>query len=139
MDAAQGDGETEVLVPPRVHGPAPDEDAALAVANAYVLTFRTGYSDLDDYLEDADELGVLLEHSGRQRGGGSQYSARVDAIRFPRPDAAEVRYQIMTNGAPTGFAFEGTASRRDGKWRVTRETIARVLASIGVIVPPRDA
>jgi hypothetical protein len=138
MDEARDAGETEVVIPPRVHGPAPDDEAALAIAKAFVLTFRTGYSDLDDYLEDPEEVGPLLEQGGQQRGGG-QYSARVDAIRFLGPDTAEVRYQILMNGGPSGFAFQGSAARRDGKWRVTRETIARVLASVGVTVPPRRA
>jgi hypothetical protein len=137
MDRAQGDGETEVVIPPRVHGPVPDDDAASAVAKAFTMTFGSQYDDLDDYLEDTDELGPLLAEGARRHGGGSQYSARVDAIRFPHPDTAEVRYQIVMNGGPAGFPFEGTAIRRDGCWRVTRETVARALSGAGVFVPPR--
>jgi hypothetical protein len=138
MDGAQGNGETEVIIPPRVHGDAPDDDAPVAVARAFTLTFQSGYSDLDDYLEDATELGPLLERGGQQRGGGS-YSARVEAIRFPRADIAEVRYQILMNGSPSGFAFQGSAVCRGGKWRVTRRTISQVLATVGVTVPPKSA
>jgi hypothetical protein len=137
MDDAVGTGETEVIVPPRVHGPVPDDDAAMAVATSFVLTFRSGYDQLDDHLEDPTELGPLLEQAGAQRSSGGQYSARVDAIRFPQPDRAEVRYQILQNGGPAGFAFQGSAILRDGHWLVSRETITRVLASVGVVVPPR--
>ncbi len=138
MDRAEGDGETEVVIPPRVHGPVPDEDAVAAVAKAFTMTFGSQYDDLDDFLEDAAELGALLAEAGRRHGGGGgQYSVRVDAIRFPRPDTAEVRFQIVLNGGPAGFAFQGTALRRDGLWRVSRETVARVVSGAGVFVPPR--
>jgi hypothetical protein len=139
MDRAQGDGETEVVIPPRVHGAVPDDDAAAAVAKAFTMTFGSQFDDLDHYLEDATELGALLAEGARRHGGGSQYSARVDAIRFPRPDTAEVRYQIVMNGGPAGFPFQGSAVRRDGHWRVTRETVARALSGAGVFVPPRGS
>lgn len=137
MDTAESDGETEVTLPPKVYGPVPDDDAAAAVAKAFVLTFRSGFDELDDYLEDARELAPLMAQGAARFGHGSQFTARIDAIRFPRPETAEVRYQILMNGNPVGMPFEGTAARRAGKWRVTRETIARALASTGVHLPPR--
>ena len=93
----------------------------------------------------AKSFGQAGNFDGIAQGGAGSVgldvadSARVDAMRFPEADTAEVRYTILMNGSPTGFAFQGSAKRRDGKWRVTRETIALVLASVGVTVPPRRA
>ena len=81
MDAETGTGATEVVIPPRVHGSAPDPEAAAAIAKAFALTFQSGFSELDDCLEDAGELGPLLEQAGRQRGAG-QYAARVGVAMF---------------------------------------------------------
>lgn len=139
MDDADGTGEIEVTLPPRVHGDAPDAEAAMCVARAFVRTFGSEYDDLDDYLEDAAELGPLLRQGAVRFGPAAHFTGRVNALRFPRPDVAEVRFQILMNGNPTGWQFEGTAARRDGKWRVTRDTVARVLRTTGVDVPLRPA
>jgi hypothetical protein len=61
----------------------------------------------------------------------------VDGIRFRNPDLAEVRFQVLMNGNPMG-SFQGSAARHDdGHWRVTRQTVARLLANYGIEVPPR--
>jgi hypothetical protein len=136
MDNAEGDGETEVKLPPRIHGEAPDPDAADNIAAAFYATFRSGGSgDLDDYLEDADELTEYIRQAGT-RHPMAPSDVRVDAIRFRHPQLAEVRYQILLGGGPGGFPFQGKASYRDGKWRVTREALAEVLSRAGVVVPP---
>ena len=102
-----------------------------AIARAFVRTFDSDEDQLDDDLEDAVELGALLAQA---RGRGwltASFAARVDGIRFRSPDRAEVRFQILMNGNPMG-SFQGSAVRRDGHWRVTRETIARLLANYGI-------
>lgn len=126
-----------MTLPPRVHGEAPDPDAAMHVARAFVRTFGSDDDDLDDYLEDAAELGALLRQGAVRFGPAARFTARVNALRFPRHDLAEVRFQMLMNGNPTGYQFEGTAARSDGTWRVTRDTVARVLRTTGVDVPPR--
>ena len=139
MDDADGTGEIEVRLPappPRVHGAAPDDEAAAAIARAFVRTFDSDEDQLDDDLEDAAELGALLAQARGRAGPTASFAARVDGIRFRSPDRAEVRFQILMNGNPMG-SFQGSAVRRDRHWRVTRETIARLLANYGVAVPPR--
>ena len=127
-------GEIEVIPAPKVHGSAPSDEAAAMVAKAFSRTFGSQYDELDDYLEDAHEVGTLLREGARRYGPAVQFSARVDAIRFPRPDLSEVRFQILTGNAPVGYAFQGTAALRDGHWRVTRETVVRILGTVGVNV-----
>jgi hypothetical protein len=139
VDDAGGTGEIEVRLPaprPRVHGPAPDDDAAAAIAGAFIRTFDSDEDQLDDDLEDAVELGALLTQARGRAGPAARFAARVDGIRFRSSDLAEVRFQILMNANPVG-SFQGSAARRDGHWRVTRETISRLLANYGVVVAPR--
>jgi hypothetical protein len=133
---SRGEVEVEVVRPARVYGPVPDDEAAVAVALAFSRTFGSQYEDLDDYVEDAAELGGLLRDGAQRYGPGAHFSVRVDAVRFPSLDLAEVRFQILMNGNPVG-AFQGTAAKREGRWRVTRPTVARLLGSIGVDIRPR--
>jgi hypothetical protein len=138
-DDAEGIGEIEVqlpLPPPRVHGSAPDHEAVAAIARAFVRTFDSDEDQLDDDLEDAAELGALLAEARSRAGSTARFAARVDGIHFLRPDQAEVRFQILMNGSPMG-SFQGSAARRDGHWRVTRQTISRLLAAYGITVRPR--
>ena len=134
LDRTDASGEIEVVPAPKVHGSAPNDEAAAMVATAFTRTFGSRYDDLDDYLEDAEELGKLLRDGAGRYGPGVQFNARVDAIRFPRPDLAEVRFQIIAGNSPMGYAFQGAASLRDGHWRVTRDTVARILGTVGVTV-----
>jgi hypothetical protein len=127
----RGEVEVEVVRPARVYGPEPDDEAAHAVAVAFGRTFGSRYEDLDDYLEDAEEVGGHLRDGAARYGPGAQFTVRVDAVRFPSSDVAEVRFQILMNGNPVG-AFQGTAAKRDGHWRVTRSTVSRLLGTIGV-------
>jgi hypothetical protein len=139
IDDADDTGEIEVRLPappPRVHGPAPDDEAASEIAWAFTRTFDSDEDQLDDALEDAAELGALLAQARGRVGPTTRFAARVDGIRFRSPDLAEVRFQILMNGNPMG-SFQGSAARRDGRWRVTRETVARLLANYGVTVAPR--
>jgi hypothetical protein len=136
IDGASGAGGTEVTLPPRVHGSAPDEGAAAAVAKAFTATFSRD-ADRREYMEDPDELAPLFEQAGRTVGPFAQLRVRIDAMRFPTSETAEVRFQILMHGGPAGFPFQGMATRHGDKWRVTRETIRQVLATAGVAVPPR--
>jgi hypothetical protein len=138
-DEGEGIGEIEVQLevpPPRVHGSPPDDEAVAAIARAFVRTFDSDEDQLDDDLEDAAELGALLAEARGRAGSAARFAARVDGIRFLSPDQAEVRFQILMNGNPMG-SFQGSAARRDGHWRVTRQTISRLLATYGITVRPR--
>jgi hypothetical protein len=140
VDKAHGSGEIVVHVPaptPRVHGPVPDEDAAAEIASAFVRTFDSDEDQLDDDLEDAAELGALLAQAGARVGPATHFGARVDGIRFRDPNLAEVRFQVLMSGNPVG-SFQGSAARHDdGRWRVTRQTVARLLANYGIEKPAR--
>lgn len=138
-DASEAIGEIEVdvpLPPPRVRGVAPDGEAVASITRAFVRTFDSDEDQLQDDLEDASELGVLLAQARGRAGLTARFGARVDGIRFLSADRAEVRYQVLMNGNPMG-SFQGSSSCRDGCWRVTRQTVSRLFSSYGVAVPPR--
>ena len=103
IDNASEAGGTEVTLPPRVHGAAPDADAPAAVAQAFTSTFSRGSENLGEYLEDADELVPLFEQAGRTVGPLAQLRVRIDAMRFPAEDTAEVRFQILSMAVPPAF------------------------------------
>jgi len=134
LDGTKEPGEVAVRVPvasPPVHGEAPDEHAASAIARAFARTFDSDEDQLDDDLEDAGELGPALAESRSRFAPATHFGARVDAIRFRTSDRAEVRFRVLMSGNPVG-SFQGSAARSDGKWRVTRDTVVRLLASDGV-------
>jgi hypothetical protein len=133
FDESDEPGEITIVLPPKVYGDAPDAAAPPAIAEAFVRTFGSAYGELSDYLEDAQELGPYLGDAANRFGGGvTQFTARVDGIRFVRTDRADVRFQIMMNGTPMGMPFQGSAALgSDGKWRVTRETVLRVVPGGG--------
>jgi hypothetical protein len=90
---------------------------------------------LRSHLEDYEELAPALEVAGQRHRVGP-LSTRVDRIRFSDGDFAEVRFQI-TLGVGMTTPFEGRTVRREGRWLVSRETAAEVLARGGVQAPPR--
>ena len=137
LDQTDDTGEIEVVPAPKVHGPAPSDEAGAMVAKAFSRTFGSRATP-DDFWRTGRARRLLRDGAGRY-GPGVQFSARVDAIRFPRPDLSEVRFQILAGNAPMGYAFQGTATLHDGHWRVTRETVARILGTVGVNVASAHA
>ncbi len=139
MDEATDSGNIEIRLAPRVHGSAPDPDAPQAVAQAFQSTFGSGGDRSGESLEDSEELIPLLEQASTKFGPMTQFRVRVEAMRFPTPNSAEVRFQVLLNAGPGGIPFQGAAIRDGGRWLVTRETVRDVLARGGVHVPDRGA
>jgi hypothetical protein len=128
-DAARG----EVALPPRVFGEAPDDEAPAQVVAALQATF--GPSGGREAIEDPDELEPYLAEAAR-RHPREAAPVRVARLRFADADTAEVDFEIgLADGPHVGFV--GTVVRHGERWLVTRETLTRVLARGGVVVPPR--
>jgi hypothetical protein len=141
LQQAAARGETEVLMPPRVFGGSADadRDSAREIAEAFRGVFGGAREQpvFSTVLEDGEELGAYLLE-GRERHGNVQSSGRVNAVRFTRPDRAEVRFHIdLQRGMGGTFPMIGEAVHRDGRWLVSRETFASVLARGGIQIPPR--
>jgi hypothetical protein len=122
----------DVVVPPRVQGPVPDADAVEAVGRAFLDAFGDDSVRRRGALEDADEVGPALDQARVQFAGHLDPRLRVERVRFPSADEAEVRFSILLQLQADGMRHEGRAVRRDGRWLVTRSTAASVLPGGGM-------
>ena len=140
VDALTRDGDARrVTLPPRVNGPVPTADAADDIVRVFTHVFTRPADEpaSPGDIEDSATLAPLLAQAGERF---PQYRARalhVDRIRFVDAHDAEVRYRIEF--ASQSMTFEGHAVRRDGRWKVSRDTIAGHLVQAGVVTPPRPA
>lgn len=126
LSASDASGQVEVVVPPRLTGPAPDDQALMAVAAAFWAVFSGTGAERDAALLGAAEVGPVLEEA-RTRYAQMDPQLVVNRVRFPEPDRAEVRFRFLLNGGPGGLGGQGEAVRRDGAWFVTRETVLGVV------------
>lgn len=142
--AAGGLGPIDVVVPPRLHGDAPDEAALGAVTAALFAVFGGGSAaERATTLEDAETLGPVIDQVTQQYAGFDPRLV-VDRVRFPTADLAEVRFRFVLHGGPGGIDGVGQVVRRGEHWLVTRETVlttlpgghARIIASGGAAPPP---
>jgi hypothetical protein len=127
--ASPSDGR-ELFLPPRIFGDAGTPQDAEAIAEAFRAVF-SGSSTAESrgpYIDGEDEVRGLLTEA-HQRVPGHAASARVERIRFLDADTAEVRFQVI------GPIFEGRSVRKNARWLVTSDTIVRVTAMAGVVLP----
>jgi hypothetical protein len=130
LEAGPDSGRIEVAIPPQVSGPVPDADAVASVIQSFTRTFHGKVEEADrraEVMEDADEVGPMLDYAARTFGANLDTRPLVDRVRFPDSNTAEVRFRILFRGSPEGMKFEGRAIRRRGRWLVTRETVVSVL------------
>src|SRR6478736_865637 len=55
-------GRVDVVIPPRVSGPVPDDDAVASVVDAFLRTFGNDADRNAEVMEDAEELRPMLDH-----------------------------------------------------------------------------
>ena len=137
VKAAEREGRgPELRLPPRVFGAIPDEHAVDQIVIAFERVFGGAASDADRarFLEDADGL-RRYEEEGARRHGERLAGCRVDRVGFTGADRARVRFEIALTSGGT-YPMDGTAVRREGQWKVSRETQAGLLRRGGVQVPP---
>jgi Clp amino terminal domain, pathogenicity island component len=133
---AQEADARRVTLPPRVTGPVPTPDAADAIVAVFTRVFARPADEpgSDDDLEDGTALRPLLAQAGERHPTYRPSGLRVDRIRFVGDDDAELRYRLEFPNQ--SMAFDGRAVRHDGRWQVSRDTMAGHLLQAGVTPPP---
>jgi Clp amino terminal domain, pathogenicity island component len=117
-----------VTLPPRGYGqPSPPAEDLAAIGAA----FRTAFELDPEAIEDSARLIPLAEQLAA-RNPGVRAECHVERVRLTGPDEADVRFWLFVE--PMGFQLphEGRAVRRDGRWKVARETFLQVLRQGGV-------
>lgn len=117
--------------------PSPSGPADAAAAQREVRTNwekffdpKTSTKDKQAVLEHGDRMGPVLQaFSGDQRGG--QVQAKVTKVVFTEPDAADVTYTLMLNGATALPNASGTAVEEDGTWKVSVNTLCALVQLSG--------
>ena len=136
-DALARDADARrVTLPPRVTGPVPTADAVDAIVAVFTHVFARPADEpgSDDDIEDGAALAPLLAQAGERHPQYRPRAVRVDRIRFVGEHDAEVRYRLEL--ANQSMTFDGRAVHRDGRWRVSRDTMAGHLLQAGVALPP---
>ena len=131
LAATDAQGPIDVVVPPRLHGEAPDAAAVAAVTAALFAVFGGGSPEERAVaVENPETLGPLIEQVTQQYLSLDPRLV-VDRVRFPDADTAEVRFRFVLHGGPGGIDASGRVLRRDGRWVVTRETVINTLPGGG--------
>lgn len=127
-----------LVLPPRVSGEIPDEEAPSAIVDAVQLAFcaSTGPESLSQVVEEFENVEAYFRRT--QRLAPQRDATRLNRLRFLTPELAEVRFEI-TRADSNASSFEGRVHWRDGRWMVTVDTVAMVLAPRGSGAPPRKS
>ncbi|HEV7763273.1 MAG TPA: Clp protease N-terminal domain-containing protein [Acidimicrobiales bacterium] len=124
--------EPEVALP-ALDGPAPDDEAVLGVAHAFVTVFDpTGDDDERAvHLEDGELLAPLLTWAHERYPAAG--AAVVERVRFLTDDLALATYTLDLGPGPA-LSRSGWARRHPAGWQVTRDTFTAALHHAGI--PP---
>ena len=121
-------------------GPPPPDVAAATAAIEAALTDLVAPHDGDvPTLEGGEGLGPLFGLA-RERSShlvGDDPVLLLDEARFLHQRLAEIRVRIVVPALGHDLPLSGFAFERDGRWLVSRETGASLLALGGVSLPPR--
>ncbi len=129
----------ELIMPPRVSGHPPDDQAVAAIVSALTVAISasTDPESRAAVVEGYAELQPLYRRYAERLGAGP-HATTINRLRFLTADLAEVMFEIMwTNGAMA--SFEGRVRQREGHWMVTEDTVASVLVPRGMRLPPGTA
>ena len=120
---------------------APTGEAEVAVEAAFETVFDPDRPD-DERLaaiEDGADLGdVMAQVRERTPRGVGSADVWVDSVRFVAPDEAEVHFAFVLGGG-NRFPMVGHAVLVGTEWKVALPTFARVVGTIGVVLPPPPA
>jgi hypothetical protein len=131
--------QRKLVMPPRVSGQPPDDEAVSAVVVALKTAFSAS-SDPEGWVAVVEGYAELepLYHRHATRLSADPDATSVARVRFLTADLAEVRFEVMwSNGAMR--TFEGRVRRREGRWMVTEDTVASVLLPRGRSLPSGTA
>ena len=127
-------------LPPRVFGPPPPEDPEAVTKITYALNSVFG-GDLNDeatvHMEDGEQLLPILLATRERNRGVRVVELLVERVRFSGAESATVSFALVLNSGAR-FSFVGTVIRIADRWAVTRATVADVLRTGGVELPPPE-
>jgi hypothetical protein len=132
---AAGD-ERMLRLAPRVFGtpPADDPGAVDEVIGVLKAVFGPAVTaDTADYLEDGAELVPILQAAAERYPDARIAEVSAARVRFSDETASVAFELVLTSGGR--LSFVGTLTRIDGRWIVTRQTIADVLGPGGIALP----
>ncbi len=131
--------QRKLTMPPRVYGRPPDDQAVAAVVAALELAFgaSTDPESRAAVVEDLTEVEHLYDRHA-DRLAAQPDATSVTRVRFLTEDLAEVRFEIMRSDGAMA-TFEGQVRRREGRWMVTRDTVASVLVPRGDVLASVEA
>lgn len=123
-----------IALPPRVFGTPPTEDSVESIASLVSTAFvwDSDPEQLRQQIEDFDELYPFLTLA-QARPGLHIIGADVQAIRFIDESSAAI--QLRTFHASTSSQWTGRVRMIDGRWLVSRNTVAEMLRDRGIPVP----
>jgi hypothetical protein len=136
--ALEEPAEREVRLPPRLFGGTATRPGDPAeIQHAFTRVFSTGDDpDRASFLEDGHAIFGYLETLEGRFGDVEVRSVVIYGLRFDGPDTADVRFALHLGLGPGGLPFVGRAIRAEGRWLVSRETFADMLARGGVPLSP---
>lgn len=120
-------------------GPPPDDEPAATLAIQGALNALFAHRDQDvDGVEGGEGLGPILDHArDRTASVAGEVSLRLEEARYLHPRLAEITCTIVAKGPGNGLQLQGFAFEQEGRWLISRETLAGLLAMGGVQLPPR--
>ncbi len=134
-------GSAPILqLPTRVFGAVPDDapDAVEQIADALDAVFAHARSpESAGFLEDGDQLAPVLLESRTGFPNMTVTSVALDRLRFWPAEPVAVAFRLVLDTGAT-YPFEGTMVRAGGRWLVSRATLATVLGSVGITLPPPE-
>ena len=133
---AAGADDRVLGLPPRVFGSPPEDDPDAVDEVIGVLKAVFGPAVTDEtaaYLEDGAELVPILQAAAERYPGARIAEVSAARVRFSGETASVAFELVLTTGGR--LSFVGTLTRADGRWIVTRQTIADVLGPGGIALP----
>jgi ClpA/ClpB-like protein len=120
-------------MPPRVFGPAPDDAASADIIELFESWPDRG-EELLHHVEGGERLRTVQQAIQERYPPGARpvVTFMVDRLRFLSPDLAAVRFRLSM--MPVN-AFDGSAVRVGGAWKISRHTFCMIARLAGVQCP----
>jgi hypothetical protein len=139
LEAAPADTQ-QLALPPRAFGSLPPDDPGASEKIAYALNTVFG-GELNEqaavYMEDGEQLLPILRATAERFADIRVDEVLLERVRFSGAETASVSFVLVLNTAGR-LSFVGTVTRVAERWAVSRATIADVLRTGGVTLPPPE-
>jgi hypothetical protein len=134
MEALAGsDGRVAALAPPpHVAGEAPDEQSVNEIIELFATWPRSGVDTLPRVV-GGETLRDVAEAIAARHGSPDDVMFIVERLNFVTTEVALVGFRISRE---PHIEMDGVAVRKDGEWKIARETYCAVARLAGVPCPP---